>query len=180
METVNLFTKNDFMEMGLAMAHAYQLKEKFSNKTSKAEKLQLLLTTARKRKDRTGGSMMQRKKKSELSVNLNLFEFDSMQNRYSQLKATRGGGCRQVTLQRTCCVREVLFHAESVFFPNGKSTKGTKLIAYTTDLADFTQTTVTSEDEDLSLDAYKEKYGLNLKCRCKIVIVTLRMSNLQH
>ena len=94
METVNLFSKNGFMEMGLAMAHAYQIKEKFSNKQSKAERLQTLLESARKRKDQRAGvgSSKQRKKKAELSVNLNLYQFDPNQNRYTQLKAARGGG----------------------------------------------------------------------------------------
>lgn len=161
METINLFSKNDFMDMGLAMAHAYQLKENFGNKTSKAEKLQSLLATARKRKEqRVGGSMKQKKKRTELSVNLNLFEYDPNLNRYSQLKAIKGGGCRQITVQRTSHVRDILSNAESVFFPNGKSTKGFKLSSYTAALADFTQTVLTSADEDLSLEDYKEKYGL--------------------
>lgn len=172
--------------MGLAMAHAYQLKEKFCNKTTKAEKLQSLLSTARKRKERrVGSSTKQRKKKTDLSVNLNIFEFNSVKNRFHQLKAPKGGGCRQMQLQRTFLVKEVLFHSESVFFPNGKSTTGLKLINYTSNLADCTQTVITSQDEDLTLDEYKEKHGfkdirfsLLIKKRSRFAVLESQMSEL--
>ena len=87
-----------------------------------------------------------RKKNSKCSGNRNAFKgrrvelgwlnFDQKTDSYKQVRARTGGGTRQLNIEKSTTVMELLKTAKELFFPGGKSARG-YLEAYNTSLRDF-------------------------------------------
>lgn len=136
------------MAMGLAVAHAYQIIEKFSNNKTR---LKQLMDNARKRPEQ------KRRKKCELSITITWYDFDKKKNRFVQVRAPKGGGIRQLQMSRVTPVRDVLDKALDIFFPRGKSRKGCNVYDYSSSLGDFSQTEI--DNLHISLESYMEQFG---------------------
>ncbi|XP_078018467.1 uncharacterized protein LOC144458790 [Epinephelus lanceolatus] len=76
--------------------------------------------------------------KKQRRLELGWVDYDSAEQRFKQVRAVKGGGTRSLTIERNTTVDEIRVLAESIFFPNGSSTRK-KLSDYRTEVRDFAQ-----------------------------------------
>ena len=159
--------------MGIALAHSYQVIQRFSNKETKAARLRQLMGNARSRREE--GTKSKRKKKTEISVSFSWHDFDAKQKRYTQMRGPKGGGIRCIMTLRTRKLVELLDLAQSLFFPGGRSRKGKDLVEYKVSLADFAHTEIA--DLDINICDYMSEFGLT---EAKFALLTKQLGRLER
>lgn len=133
--------------MGLALADIYLIRKNFahnSDESMREERLQSLLH--KPRGDSSRSYPKQRIKQKTLMVALTWQHYDIKKKRYSQVRETKGGGRRFVSINRIADIDAIQKALLDIFFPNGKSRHGQYLANYSYYITDFALQTITPTD----------------------------------
>ena len=140
-ESFDLFKKEDFLAMGIALGDTYLLMQKFSKtkevpSLDRAKRLKSLLQSSnRKGKDNFEGS--KRSKPITLSTHFVWHHYCEKECRYKQVRENSGGGNRTRIIGKASTYQELLTYANDLFFPNGTSGNKKYISLMVCHLADF-------------------------------------------
>lgn len=152
--TIHLFQKDDFVQMGMALAHVYLLTDNFATEQKKA-KLGELVKSARV----SYNEKSLKNKKGKVMVTLNWYHFNEKKNKFCQIKEINGGGKVCPRLKYDDTLEPVFETMKNSFFPEGKNG-----IAKLCDLIVVicSSRMIVVDDFKTTLEEYKDKNG-NLK-----------------
>ena len=120
-----MLTTTDFKELGLGLADARLLIEKYRC-NNRADELASLVEAVRSKKD--SGKGKQRKKKKNIKVDYNWYHWCCQKRKFTLVKLDSGGGRRTYEWERESTLEKIFEHMKETFFPNGRSKKGRKFV----------------------------------------------------
>ena len=149
-ESISLLTHKDFIDLGIGLADARLLVEKFVNKD---KTLAACVNQVRKKTDN---------KYMLLIVEFGWQHWDINKKCYTTVSISNGGGTRRRKFARDTSLKDVIEAMKSVYFPNGKSlSKGRLSLLLSTFCS---QDKVKIEDTDITVSQYiQSKYLKNCK-----------------
>ena len=110
--------------MGIALADARLLVEKFKLQDRKSELANIMASVRDKTGENRGKKKEKKKRKNVITVQYNWFNWCSVKKKYTQVCLDKGGGRRQHEWHMDTKLSELLNHMKSIFFPKGKNCKG--------------------------------------------------------
>ena len=134
--SLKLFSKNDFIDIGIALGDVYLLMEEMNSrlKLKNANVLKSLLRVTRE-------NYMKKTNypdKRCLPINVNVqFQWYSSDRKLKLIKESTGGGIRSKRLDRTTSFEELMDRAKLLFFPYGFNSKKKSLDCYANYLANI-------------------------------------------
>ena len=105
---LHLSKNNDFLSMGIAVAHVYQLRQQFSQINETDERLKTLLSNAKSSAQaKNANSPRKRACPQKLSVCFTWYHYDPKKERYTQVRKQLGGGRRVQLINRNASSSEL-------------------------------------------------------------------------
>ena len=121
-ESFDLFKKEDFLGMGIALGDVYLLLKKFSKSDNpsldRAKKLKTLLQSSNRREKEV---LSKRSKPATVSTHFVWYHFSEKERRYKQVRENSGGGNRVKVMKKSSNFQEIMTCAVNLFFPKGSS-----------------------------------------------------------
>ena len=181
-----LFSKSDFIDMGIALGDVYLLMEEMSSrlKLKNANDLKSLLRVTRENYMKKTNYPDKRCPRKHVNVQFRCYNFDRKLRKFKLVKESTGGGIRSERLNRTTSFEELMDRAKSLFFPYGYNNKKKSLDCYTYYLADCAMNKLTDRlqlgdvsNVPLTVQSYITKYSLKV---VKFILMTKEMSSNQQ
>ena len=181
-----LFSKNDFIDMGLALGDVYLLMEEMNSrlKIKTANDLKSLLRVTRENYMKKTNYPDKRYPPKNVNVQFRWYNFDRKLQKFKLVKESTGGGIRSERLNRTTSFEELMDRAKSLFFPYGYNNKKKSLDCYAYYLVDFAMNELTGRlqlddgsNAPLTVQSYITKYSLKI---VKFILMTKEMSSNQQ
>ena len=159
---LDLLTWDDFKRIGLGIADARILIEKFKDNTS--EELKSMVEEVKNGKVK---KPLKNSSKSECNVDLTWHNYNFLDKHFKLVKLSNGGGVRRKKFPKDIKLKEVKEEAQKIFFPNGRSRNG-HLNLMTINLRTPSLQEIT-DIENKTLDDYITEHALKV---CKIVLTS--------
>ena len=144
-----LFSKNDFIDMGIALGDVYLLMEEMNSrlKLKNANDLKSLLRVTRENYMKKTNYPDKRCPPKHANVQFRWYNFDRKLRKFKLVKESTGGGIWSEKLNRTTSFEELMDRAKSLFFPSGYNNKNKSLDCYEYYLADFAMNKLTDRHQ---------------------------------
>ena len=145
---------DDFQKLGIALADARLLVEKFKANDNASE-LSDLLTSVRSK-----GPAKRKKVIRHYNVEFAWYDWCAPKKRYSVVQQKYGGGARKNKFSCDSTLKDLCKFAADLYFPNGKSAKKQYLSLMVTDMCSPDMTQI--ENMDMSLQEFIEMKSLKV------------------
>ena len=115
-ESIHLLTVEDFTSLGVGLADARLLIEKYKTDV-RASHLADMVAAVR-------GNVNKKKRENKVRILYSWHHFSAKTKSYSQVKLSNGGGIREQKFDRQSELKNVFEEMKKIYFPNGKNCVG--------------------------------------------------------